>query len=240
MTALGAMGAAPVLIALVAAALCGHPLLGASATLNSVLVNSNAIKNLPPPLGGAAPYPCAEDEECGTDEYCASPTRGGAAGVQICLACRKRRKRCVRNAMCCPGNHCKNGICMPSDHNHFNRGEIEETIVESFGNDHSIPDDQSRRTTLPSTIYHTKDTSGPKSVSLSSKKVKCAPSTGRKAPMGWRYSSAVTVEKVCLAGYREITIKPVILRGFIPVRDTKPAIRMQWTSSIESMLQNFS
>lgn len=57
MKALGAVGAAQVLVALVAAALCGHhPLLGASATLNSVL-NSNAIKNLPPPLGGASGHP---------------------------------------------------------------------------------------------------------------------------------------------------------------------------------------
>lgn len=47
--------------------------------------------------------------------------------------------------------------------------------------------------------------------------------------MGWRYSSAVTAEKVCPAGYRKITIKPIILRGFTPVRDTKPAAQTQWT-----------
>lgn len=68
------------------------------------------------------------------------------------------------------------------------------------------------------------DISGPRSVNLSSKKVKYAPSTGEKVPMGWRYSSVVTVEKVCLAGYRKITIKPVILLDFTPVRDTKPAV----------------
>ena len=56
MKALGAVGAAQFLVALVATALCSHPLLGVSATLNSVL-NSNAIKNLPPPLGGAAGHP---------------------------------------------------------------------------------------------------------------------------------------------------------------------------------------
>lgn len=208
MTALGTAGAARVLAALVAAALCGHPLLGVSATLNFVL-NSNAIKNTPQmsgaaghpgsavsaapgipfegvnkyhdkhqvrgvlrignaaipnrshlgkraqnglcksssrcvwqlPLGAVSgkvlerwaerdceasrsaelgaqvphplpapfpqPYPCAEDAECSADEYCASPTRG--AGAQICQACRKLRKRCLRHAMCCPGNHCKNG-----------------------------------------------------------------------------------------------------------------------------------
>lgn len=66
---------------------------------------------MPHPLPGPSPqpYPCAEDEECSTEEYCASPTRGGGAGAQICLACRKRRKRCMRHAMCCPGNYCKNG-----------------------------------------------------------------------------------------------------------------------------------
>lgn len=66
---------------------------------------------VPHPLPGPSPqpYPCAEDEECSTEEYCASPTRGGGAGAQICLACRKRRKRCMRHAMCCPGNYCKNG-----------------------------------------------------------------------------------------------------------------------------------
>lgn len=57
MKALGAVGAAQVLVALVAAALCGpRPRLGVSAALNSVL-HSNAIKNLPPPLGGAAGHP---------------------------------------------------------------------------------------------------------------------------------------------------------------------------------------
>lgn len=45
---------------------------------------------------------------------------------------------------------------MPSEHSHFHRGEIEETVIESFGNDHSTLDGYSRRTTLSSKIYHTK------------------------------------------------------------------------------------
>lgn len=76
---------------------CGHP-----------------AAQVPHPFPGPLPqpYPCAEDEECGADEYCASPARGGGgAGPQVCLACRKRRKRCMRHAMCCPGNYCKNGEC---------------------------------------------------------------------------------------------------------------------------------
>ncbi|KAK7804449.1 hypothetical protein U0070_019849 [Myodes glareolus] len=147
MTVVCAVAAVRFWVLLAAMAFCSLPLLGVSATLNSVLINSNAIKNLPPPLGGAAgqpgsavsvapgvlyeggnkyqtldnyqPYPCAEDEECGTEEYCSSPSRGGAGvGIQICLACRKRRKRCMRHSMCCPGNYCKNGqegsLCLRS------------------------------------------------------------------------------------------------------------------------------
>lgn len=57
MRALGAAGAARLWVALVAVALGSQPLLRVSATLNSVLVNSNAIKNVPPPLGGAAGHP---------------------------------------------------------------------------------------------------------------------------------------------------------------------------------------
>lgn len=79
------------------------------------------------------PYPCVEDEECSTDEYCASPTRGGGTGSQICLACRKRRKRCMRHAMCCPGNYCKNGefLSSVSDSNYpaFAHLRIGENVV---------------------------------------------------------------------------------------------------------------
>lgn len=56
--------------------------------------------------------------------------------------------------------------------------------------------------------------------------------------MGWRYSSAVTAEKVCLAGYRKITIKPAILLGFTPVRDTKPAVQTQWTPLYNMCYEN--
>lgn len=45
---------------------------------------------------------------------------------------------------------------MPSDHSHLPRGEIEESIVENLGNDHSTLDGYPRRTTLTSKIYHTK------------------------------------------------------------------------------------
>lgn len=53
------------------------------------------------------PFPCAEDEDCGPEEFCGGAARGG--GAPLCLGCRRRRKRCLRDAMCCPGMACSNG-----------------------------------------------------------------------------------------------------------------------------------
>ncbi|CAM4725502.1 hypothetical protein PO909_019731 [Leuciscus waleckii] len=51
---------------------------------------------------------CAADAECGPGEFC-----NGSRGV--CLSCRRRRKRCARDGMCCAGNRCINGVCQPAD-----------------------------------------------------------------------------------------------------------------------------
>lgn len=62
---------------------------------------------LTPSASSPQPFPCAEDEDCGPEEFCGGAARGG--GAPLCLACRRRRKRCLRDAMCCPGTTCSNG-----------------------------------------------------------------------------------------------------------------------------------
>ncbi|XP_074153169.1 dickkopf-related protein 1 [Sminthopsis crassicaudata] len=185
-----AAGAARCLLAL-AAALCCPPCAPAAATLNTVLVNSNAIKNVPSgPGGGAAgsvPFwavsaapgdgvlfdrpngylhvdnkhqqhlPCVDDKDCGLEEYCDLGSRGGGSpgggggggsvGGQVCLPCRKRRRRCQRSVMCCPGNFCSNGICVPLDQNHLHAIEMDEMTTEPVNNDPSLLEGQPRRTT---------------------------------------------------------------------------------------------
>ncbi|KAG7511758.1 dickkopf-related protein 1-like [Solea senegalensis] len=102
----------------------------------TVLMNSNAIKNLPGAPAGkgtntVSPSPrtspssvaaghkppadtlqqpgvCTDDEDCGGDEFC-NDARGA------CLPCRKSRKRCARDSMCCAGNRCSNGVCQAND-----------------------------------------------------------------------------------------------------------------------------
>ncbi|XP_029031724.1 dickkopf-related protein 1-like [Betta splendens] len=101
----------------------------------TVPINPNAIKNLPGASGAkgsdtVSPSPrtspsgssghkspvdtlqqwsvCADDEDCGGDEFC-NDVRSA------CQPCRKNRKRCTRDSMCCVGNRCSNGVCQAND-----------------------------------------------------------------------------------------------------------------------------
>ncbi|XP_074856427.1 dickkopf-related protein 1 [Carettochelys insculpta] len=158
-------------VALAAALCCSAWTVAASAAFGPSLLNSNAIKSLP--VGGASgpggssaaapadpalleagnkhqlaqsqqPATCSEDEDCAPDEFCSSAPPGTGPALPLCLACRKRRKRCLRHAMCCPGNYCNNGICVSSEQGPFLPGDLEETIIES---DQAIPDLHPKRTT---------------------------------------------------------------------------------------------
>ncbi|XP_015487934.1 dickkopf-related protein 1 [Parus major] len=75
------------------------------------------------------PFPCAEDEDCGPEEFCGGAARGG--GAPLCLGCRRRRKRCLRDAMCCPGMTCSNGLCTAPEPPH-GAAELEETGTEAL------------------------------------------------------------------------------------------------------------
>ncbi|KAG8435551.1 hypothetical protein GDO86_013475 [Hymenochirus boettgeri] len=143
--------------------------------------NSNSIKNLPAvpapagsPIGfypvSVSPdslyeiankyqpfdtyplYTCSEDDDCALDEFCHS-SRNGNAHSMVCLACRKRRKRCVRDAMCCMGNYCSNGICIPIDQDQErlqHHGYLEETVIENYNAEQATMDTHSKLTTSPS------------------------------------------------------------------------------------------
>ncbi|XP_062989354.1 dickkopf-related protein 1 [Elgaria multicarinata webbii] len=156
---------------------------GVAASVPSNVLHSNSIKNQP--LGGAvasAGSPvstvpglseggnrhqpgdvlqlsaCIDDEDCDAEEFCSATIRGGVPGGQVCLACRRRRKRCLRDAMCCPGNYCNNGMCTPLEQDPFYPGDIEETIVENF--DHDTLDPHHKRTTSSSQLHHLKGQDG--------------------------------------------------------------------------------
>ena len=49
-------------------------------------------------------YQCMSDLECAEGSYCHASTKG--PGHARCQACRRRKRRCHRDGVCCPGNHC--------------------------------------------------------------------------------------------------------------------------------------
>ncbi|XP_030018261.1 dickkopf-related protein 2-like [Sphaeramia orbicularis] len=56
-------------------------------------------------------YQCMSDLECREGSYCHAPSKGPAHSR--CKTCRKRKRRCLRDGMCCPGNHCSKNVCVP-------------------------------------------------------------------------------------------------------------------------------
>ncbi|MGH0190744.1 UNVERIFIED_CONTAM: hypothetical protein FKN15_050478 [Acipenser sinensis] len=54
---------------------------------------------------------CTTDSDCESMKFCHN-TR---AGESVCAACRPLRRRCPRNATCCPGTLCINDVCAQPD-----------------------------------------------------------------------------------------------------------------------------
>ncbi|XP_077444355.1 dickkopf-related protein 2-like [Stigmatopora argus] len=84
-------------------------------------VRLNSIRTLavvPPPaasVNGSAwqlsLLRCISDLECTEGSYCHASYAGPVHSR--CRTCRKRKKRCGRDGMCCPGNLCSNSVCVP-------------------------------------------------------------------------------------------------------------------------------
>ncbi|XP_027001630.1 dickkopf-related protein 2 [Tachysurus fulvidraco] len=56
---------------------------------------------------------CSSDKDCAVSSYCHSSQHAPSR----CVTCRRKKKRCHRDAMCCPGNRCSNFICVPFPEN---------------------------------------------------------------------------------------------------------------------------
>ncbi|CAL9694270.1 unnamed protein product [Knipowitschia caucasica] len=69
-------------------------------------------------------YQCMSDLECREGSYCHSSPK--AAPHSRCHTCRRRKRRCHRDGMCCPGSRCSNNICVGNDD-----GLVSQTIPTS-------------------------------------------------------------------------------------------------------------
>ncbi|KAK1905122.1 Dickkopf-related protein 1 [Dissostichus eleginoides] len=84
----------------------------------TVLVNSNAIKNLPGATGGkgsdtVSPSPRTSPSGSFGQNYPWTPCSSQLFARVMKTV--ESRKRCARDSMCCAGNRCSNGVCQAND-----------------------------------------------------------------------------------------------------------------------------
>ncbi|KAM6949251.1 dickkopf-related protein 2-like [Aplochiton taeniatus] len=55
-------------------------------------------------------FQCYSDLECREGSFCHAPSK--SPSHSRCRNCRRRKRRCHRDGMCCPGNRCSDNVCV--------------------------------------------------------------------------------------------------------------------------------
>ncbi|XP_040091666.1 dickkopf-related protein 4-like, partial [Oryx dammah] len=71
------------------------------------LVMDFSVKNSADKQGDQEDSECASDDDCGTGKFCIKLRKG----EPFCATCRRTRRRCQHDIMCCPGMLCVNNVC---------------------------------------------------------------------------------------------------------------------------------
>uniref|UniRef100_A0A8C6Q8W1 Dickkopf WNT signaling pathway inhibitor 4 n=1 Tax=Nannospalax galili TaxID=1026970 RepID=A0A8C6Q8W1_NANGA len=74
--------------------------------LGALVLAFNNIKSLIDMQGAGKGSQCVSDKDCNAGKFCLMPYDEKS----FCATCRRVRRRCQRNAMCCPGTFCMNGV----------------------------------------------------------------------------------------------------------------------------------
>nr|XP_004574933.1 dickkopf-related protein 2 [Maylandia zebra] len=101
-------------IALLACSRCGQARVGQNSVSTEILGDSDALpinRSAWEPRVDLTVYQCMSDLECREGNYCHTSSRRPAHSH--CKTCRRRKRPCLRDTMCCPTNHCSNNICVP-------------------------------------------------------------------------------------------------------------------------------
>ncbi|XP_029795950.1 dickkopf-related protein 4 [Suricata suricatta] len=77
------------------------------APLAALVLDFNNIKSSTDVHGARKGSQCLSDKDCSSRKFCLKPQDE----KPFCATCRGLRRRCQRNAMCCPGALCVNDVC---------------------------------------------------------------------------------------------------------------------------------
>ncbi|XP_053434289.1 dickkopf-related protein 4 isoform X2 [Nycticebus coucang] len=76
--------------------------------LGALVLDFNGIRSSAVAVHGARKgSQCLSDKDCSPGKFCLKPQEE----KPLCAACRGLRRRCQRDAMCCPGALCVNHVC---------------------------------------------------------------------------------------------------------------------------------
>ncbi|MBZ3884029.1 Dickkopf-related protein 4 [Sciurus carolinensis] len=75
--------------------------------LGALVLDFNNIKSSVDVQGARKGSQCVSDKDCNIRKFCLKPRDE----KPFCATCRGLRRRCQRNAMCCPGTLCMNDVC---------------------------------------------------------------------------------------------------------------------------------
>ncbi|KAL4008048.1 hypothetical protein ACER0C_001900 [Sarotherodon galilaeus] len=101
-------------IALLACSRCGQARVGLNSVSTEILGDGDALpmnRSAWEPKADLTVYQCMSDLECREGNYCHTSSRRPAHSH--CKTCRRRKRPCLRDTMCCPANRCSNNICVP-------------------------------------------------------------------------------------------------------------------------------
>ncbi|KAM6221889.1 dickkopf-related protein 4 [Rhynchocyon petersi] len=79
--------------------------------LGALVLDFNNIKSSADVQGARKGSQCLSDKDCNARKFCLKP----GDEKPFCTTCRGLRRRCQRNAMCCPGTLCINDVCTTVD-----------------------------------------------------------------------------------------------------------------------------
>ncbi|CAM5177496.1 unnamed protein product [Eretmochelys imbricata] len=79
--------------------------------LVALVLDYNSIKSSAEVQGTRKSSQCITDQDCNASKFCLKHEDE----VSFCVTCRGLRRRCKRNAMCCPGTICINDVCSQTE-----------------------------------------------------------------------------------------------------------------------------
>ncbi|XP_001514958.1 dickkopf-related protein 4 [Ornithorhynchus anatinus] len=124
----------------------------------ALVLDSNIIKSSAEVQATRKGSQCSIDRDCTVRKFCLKPRDEMA----FCATCRGLRRRCHRNAMCCPGTVCVNDVCTLAEEIPLleRRLDDQDGLILKVTTQHPIQENKPRRKSNPNKSQGSKGQEG--------------------------------------------------------------------------------